>query len=95
MTETVSAHTTGSAHTVESLRRWLTECVAGHLRRPAAEIGTDQPLSSYGLDSVYVLSVAAELEDHLGLSLDPTVMWDNPTIDALSEVLVQELERAS
>ena len=78
-------------HTTESLRQLLAECVATHLEKPAGEVATDASLASYGLDSVYVLAIAAELEDHLDISLDPTVMWDNPTIDALSEALVREL----
>ncbi|GAA3353954.1 acyl carrier protein [Streptomyces antimycoticus] len=78
-------------HTVESLREWLTNCIASHLERPADTIDTSVRLSDYGLDSLYVLSVAGELEDHYDVSLDPTLLWDNPTIDALSEVLVKEL----
>ncbi|MFJ8630150.1 acyl carrier protein [Streptomyces sp. NPDC093568] len=78
-------------HSAESLGRWLTDCVATHLGRPADAIDTSLPLSDYGLDSLYALSVIAELEDHLDISLDPTVMWDNPTIDALSKALVKEL----
>ncbi|MEV5779028.1 acyl carrier protein [Streptomyces antimycoticus] len=78
-------------HTVESLREWLTNCIASHLERPADTIDTSVRLSDYGLDSLYVLSVAGELEDHYDVSLDPTLLWDNPTIDALSEALVKEL----
>ncbi|KUN68828.1 hypothetical protein AQJ46_19895 [Streptomyces canus] len=78
-------------HTAQSLGRWLTECVAVHLSRPADTIDSAVPLSDYGLDSVYALSVIAELEDHLDVSLDPAVMWDNPTIDALSKALAEEL----
>ncbi|MFJ6620000.1 acyl carrier protein [Kitasatospora sp. NPDC091335] len=80
-------------HTVESLRTWLVDCVAAHLERPADTIDPAARLSDYGLDSLYVLSVAAELEDHLDISLDPTVMWDNPTIDALSAALIEEVAR--
>ncbi|MEV4943142.1 acyl carrier protein [Streptomyces zaomyceticus] len=79
------------AHTVDSLRTWLVDCVAAHLERPADTVDTAVKLSDYGLDSLYVLAVAAELEDYLDISLDPTVMWDNPTIDALSEALIEEL----
>ncbi|GAA3097362.1 acyl carrier protein [Streptomyces rectiviolaceus] len=78
-------------HTAESLSLWLIDCIATHLERTADTIDTGVPLSDYGLDSVYVLAVAAELEDHLDISLDPTVMWHNPTIDGLSKALVEEL----
>ncbi|GGQ57861.1 acyl carrier protein [Streptomyces althioticus] len=77
--------------TAESLARWLTDCVAIHLERPVDTIDPTVPLSDYGLDSLYALSVIAELEDHLDISVDPTVMWDNPTIDALSKALAEEL----
>ncbi|GAA3348526.1 hypothetical protein GCM10020358_67320 [Amorphoplanes nipponensis] len=80
--------------TPESLRAWLVDCVADHLGRAPAGIATDVPLTTYGLDSVYALSIAAELEDHLDVSLDPTLIWDHPTIDALSAALVAELRSA-
>ena len=83
-----------TAPTLDGLRGWLIDCVAGHLGRDAATIATDQPLTSYGLDSVYALSIAAELEDHLDVSLDPTLIWDHPTIDALSTALMAELRSA-
>ncbi|MER0241886.1 acyl carrier protein [Streptomyces sp. 796.1] len=78
-------------HSADSLRTWLIESVATHLQRPAETIDTTARLSDYGLDSLYVLAVAGELEDHLDVSLDPTLMWDNPTIDGLSEALAKEL----
>ncbi|MGA4844598.1 acyl carrier protein [Streptomyces sp. G45] len=86
--------TTAPEHTVESLRTWLAACVASHLDKPADAVATDVPLTSYGLDSVYVLAIASELEDEFDVSLDPTIMWDNPTIDALSAALVAELASA-
>ncbi|MGP3953672.1 acyl carrier protein [Streptomyces sp. 7N604] len=85
------SNASAGTHTADTLRGWLAACVASHLGRPVQEIATDVSLADYGLDSVYVLAIAAELEDYLDISLDPTVMWDNPTIDGLSEVLVEEL----
>ncbi|CAL9505575.1 acyl carrier protein [Streptomyces pilosus] len=79
--------------TADSLRAWLVDCVATHLDRPAEAVDTTAKLSDYGLDSLHVLAIAAELEDHLDISLDPTVMWDNPTLDSLSVALVRELSQ--
>lgn len=78
MTQTVTA---------SELKSWLTDRVASYVRRPAGEIAGDRALADFGLDSVYTLTLAADIEDHLNLSLDPTVMWDHPTIDALTKVL--------
>ncbi|MZG18224.1 hypothetical protein GTY44_32895 [Streptomyces sp. SID5914] len=77
--------------TAGSLARWLTDCVAIHLERPVDTIDPRVPLSDYGLDSLYALSVIAELEDHFDISVDPALMWDNPTVDALSKALADEL----
>ncbi|CAM5421566.1 phosphopantetheine-binding protein [Streptomyces avidinii] len=39
------------------VRAWLRECVATYVRLPAEDIDENLPLSEYGLDSVYVLSL--------------------------------------
>ncbi|WP_446045737.1 acyl carrier protein [Streptomyces olivaceus] len=74
----------------QHLREWLMGRVAEHLKMPVDDIEPDVPLSDYGLDSLYALSVAAEIEDHLGFAVDPTMMWDNPTINALLDALAEE-----
>ncbi len=40
---------------------------------------------------MYALTLVDDIEDYLGLSLDPTVMWDHPTIAALTHNLLQSL----
>ncbi|MYV71894.1 acyl carrier protein [Streptomyces sp. WAC08241] len=60
-----------------------------------ADLSPDTPLSEYGLDSVYALSVAADLEDLLGIAIDPTVLWDNPTLNALCAAVERSAAEAS
>lgn len=81
-------------HSADSLRNWLTERIADYVQRPAAEISATEPLVEYGLDSVSALNVSADIEDFLGIAVEATVMWDNPTIDALSGALMDELAKA-
>lgn len=78
-------------HSLETLRTWLAARVATYAQRPVHEIQADVPLAEYGLDSVYALTLTGDIEDHLGLAVDPTVMWDHPTIDALTKALLQAL----
>ncbi|MEU7041075.1 acyl carrier protein [Streptomyces varsoviensis] len=73
----------------EDLRAWLTQCVALHVQLTPEQIKPDVPLTDYGLDSIYALTVASEIEDHLGIDLDPTVMWNHPTIDDLVGFLTE------
>ncbi|MFB8144350.1 acyl carrier protein [Streptomyces parvus] len=86
---------TARAHTVESLRAWLTEHIADYVNLPVEAIDPTVPLVDYGLDSVSALNVSANIEDHLGITVDATVMWDNETIEALGTALMAELEKAS
>ncbi|MEU3255991.1 acyl carrier protein [Streptomyces sp. NPDC006997] len=67
---------------------WLRGRVAAQTGRPAEEIAPDAPLSDYGLDSVYVLGLCAEIEDHYGIEVEPTIMWDNTSLAALTDALL-------
>ncbi|MDQ1829198.1 acyl carrier protein [Massilia scottii] len=82
--------------TEASLKTWLAERVAEYVRLTPDQIRSDTPLADYGLDSVYALTLNADIEDYLGLTLDNALMWDHPTIDALSKVLIEmmALEKA-
>lgn len=79
--------------TAASLKTWLAGRVAEYVRLTPDQIRSDIPLADYGLDSVYALTLNADIEDYLGLALDNALMWDHPTIDALSEVLIDLLAR--
>lgn len=75
------------------LQPWLTKLAAGYLEIPAERVQTDVPLADYGLDSVYALTLLSSIEEELGLSLDDTVIWDHPTIEALAVFLAAEQAR--
>ncbi|MER6169538.1 acyl carrier protein [Streptomyces violaceorubidus] len=74
----------------DELTLWLRERIAAHLVMSPDAIDVDESLTTYGLDSIYALTVVAEIEDHLGLSLEPTVMWDRPTVSGLLEAIAAE-----
>lgn len=74
--------------TRDELRAWLVNHVATYTKHAPNTIATDTNLSAYGLDSVFVLTLAADIEDYLGIEVEPTLMWDYETIDALSDHLL-------
>ncbi len=69
---------------------WLVPRLAGELGVPATEIDTSRPFAYYGLDSVRAVQLTAELESWLGRELSPTLVYEYPTIDALSRHLAGE-----
>ncbi|AKN68683.1 polyketide synthase [Streptomyces sp. PBH53] len=76
------------APTAAELVDWLRDRVAAQTGRPAEEIATDVPLNDYGLDSVYVFGLCAEIEDRYGIEVEPTVMWDHTSLAPLAEALL-------
>jgi acyl carrier protein len=63
---------------------WLIERIAALVGEPADVIDTDRPMQAYGLTSVMAVTIAADLEDLLGIAVDATVTWDYPTIGELA-----------
>ncbi|MFF8430700.1 acyl carrier protein [Streptomyces sp. NPDC016566] len=76
------------------LEAWLIERVAGYLRLDAQEVDPQAPFSDLGLDSVYALALAGDIEDALGVDVEPTLAWDYPTISALSNGLMALMRAA-
>jgi acyl carrier protein len=74
-----------------TIRRWLTESIARQLQWPADDIDPSLPLTELGMDSVSVLTVCLHIEERLGVPVDPVMVWDHPTIDALSQALSEAL----
>ncbi|WP_052498926.1 acyl carrier protein [Streptomyces vietnamensis] len=73
---------------------WLLDRVAAYLHRPADTIEPDVPLAEYGMDSVMAMSLCGDLEDERGLEVEPTLLWDHPTMDALRSHLVPSAGRS-
>lgn len=62
---------------------------------PKESIDTQSPLANYGVDSIHALSLCAELEEWLGIEIEPTIAWDYPTIAQMAEFLETEVTAAS
>lgn len=71
------------------IEQWLQSAVAEALEKPVHTIALDVPLSELGLDSVAAVALTGDLEDWSGLAVDPTLIFDYPTIQALAEHLTE------
>jgi len=76
-----------SPRTAAEIERWLAALVGQLLRIPPASIDMTARLERYGLDSVAAIGVTAELESYLGRELEPTLLYDFPTIRQLANHL--------
>ncbi len=81
--------------TTESLRAWLVSRVAALRGIEPRTIDARERFSSHGLDSLGAGRLIGELAVLLGRPLSPTLIWEQPTIDALAAHLGGAKERAA
>ncbi|WP_405937299.1 acyl carrier protein [Streptomyces sp. NBC_00726] len=81
------------ATSTQTIREWLVDRVAYYLELTPADIDAGAELAELGLDSVYALTLCGDVEDRFGLVVEPTMAWDHPTIDAITDHLAAELAR--
>jgi polyketide synthase 13 len=70
-------------HTFESVVQWLRSRVSSRSGLELEAIDPDEEVSSYGLTSMEAISLTAELEEYLGIRIDPTLVWEHPSINGL------------
>lgn len=73
--------------TEREIETWLAEYVGELLALPSGEIDPDATFDSFGLDSATAIGITGELEEWLGISIDPDVAYNYPTIRSLSSHL--------
>ena len=76
--------------TPEEIKSWLKEKIAREIKTQPENIATDRPFTDFGLDSIIIVTLVDELEFRLGVSLDPTIFWEYPTIEILTDWLLTE-----
>ncbi|MEU8571417.1 beta-ketoacyl synthase N-terminal-like domain-containing protein, partial [Streptomyces pathocidini] len=74
------------------IRGLLTRLVSEACLIAPEEIAPDRPLAEYGLSSRDAVAISGELEAALGRSLPTTLLWQNPSIDALVHHLCGDSE---
>jgi acyl carrier protein len=77
----------------DKISGWLIEWISKELEMPAQEIDTGHSLLQYSMSSVTATILVGDLEDWLDLRLSPTLVWDYPSIDAMTDFLVAEAGR--
>lgn len=72
------------------IQAWIASYLAELLEIDPEEVNVSIPFDRYGLDSSVAVGMTGDLEDWLGRKLDPTLVYDYPTIESLSQHLAEE-----
>lgn len=75
--------------TVAEMREWLRNWVANATGQPADKIDETAPVIELGLASRDAVAMASDIEDLTGVTLTATVVFRNPTIEALATVIIE------
>ncbi len=79
------------APTKAAITEWLVQWIAKELGLPTGEIETDKSLLNYSLSSVTAMMLVGDLEEWLGLTLPPTLVWDYASIAAIADYLAEQV----
>ncbi|AOJ03978.1 polyketide synthase [Burkholderia mayonis] len=74
----------------ERCLQWLTQLVARTLKMPAGKLAPDQPLGSYGVDSILVIGLTKTLRETFGVALSNATLFEHATLNALADFFVAE-----
>ena len=76
---------------VDSIKTWIVQQLVNQWKVSASSIKPGRSFADYGLDSLMAVNLAQELEDWLEFPIEATIVWNFPTIEALSQHLSAEL----
>jgi acyl carrier protein len=86
----VKGNTNNEPLAQERIQAWLVSYLAELLEIEKDEIEVTIPFNRYGLDSSAAVGLTGDLENWLGYELEPTLLYDYPTIEALTQYLAEE-----
>ena len=75
------------------VRLWLRERIAQLCGVTPEDIAEDEPLNNYVMDSISLVTIARDLENWLGHSFTPTILFDSPTLELLAARLADPANR--
>ncbi|MCC5473836.1 type I polyketide synthase [Streptomyces barringtoniae] len=76
--------------TAEDVRAWLGSAVAEAAGIDPPAVDPDRPIAEFGLGSRQLVTLAAELSGRTGRPVEPSLVFDHPTIAALADAVLGE-----
>lgn len=74
--------------TAEAIQAWLVQKISQQTNLHPENIDVRASLASYALDSVQAVNISGELENLLERKLSPSLLWDYPTIEQLTQYII-------
>ncbi|MEQ9237390.1 acyl carrier protein [Coleofasciculus sp. E2-BRE-01] len=78
--------------TATEIQEWIVSYLAQLLEIDPDEVNVAIPFDQYGFDSSVAVGMTGDLEDWVGRKIDPTLLYDYPTIETLAQHLAEEFK---
>ena len=75
----------------DDIKWWLANKVAAVLKIDASGVEFNTSFAKLGLDSLAAITISGELEQWLEMEIDATILYQYPTIEELSEYLIEKM----
>lgn len=75
--------------TAAEIEKWIAQLLGELLEIPQEQIQPTTQFDRYGLDSSAAISITEMLGNQLGRDLQPTLLYDFPTIQSLAKHLAE------
>ncbi|MFJ9354217.1 SDR family NAD(P)-dependent oxidoreductase [Streptomyces mirabilis] len=82
--------TTSEDVTSEDVRAWLTSAVAEAAGLDPLAVDPERPIAEFGLGSRQLVTLAAELSGRIGRPVEPSLVFDHPTVAALAAAVLDD-----
>ena len=83
-------HQSTTSRSAEEIQQWLVDYLAQLLDESPDSIDVTIPFQDFALDSATAIGMTGDLESWLGRKVDPTLVYDYPTIEQFSKCLERE-----
>ena len=77
---------------IMAVQQWITAWVSRRCKGDPASFNPRSTFDACGMDSVSAVEFAHDLSTWIGRDLDETIVWSYPTIEALSEHIIEATE---
>ncbi len=76
-----------ASRSADEVQQWLVEYLANYCQLSPDDIDVTLPFEDFAIDSATAIGMTGDLESWLGRTVDPTLLYDFPTIEKLSKCL--------
>ena len=82
-----------ASQTAEEIKFWLVSYLAALLKVEASSLDVTRPINRYGVDSSLAIGLIGDLEEWLGFDIEPTFVYEYPTLEAMAQYLAEESQK--